>query len=134
MKLIKSNLGTLAGCGLALAILCTLVSLGQPTALAQSQAVKTTMEARSAFATSIEGQLRQRGIDARVHLEGDRRDVLLIEWQTVRRSGIYAFVGSAAVRDAAARGFRTIAFTNGEQRWDYDLARESMVWSSSPAE
>jgi hypothetical protein len=134
MKLVKSNLGTFAGCGLALAILCSLVSLGQPVALAQSHALKHTMEARSAFATGMEGQLRQRGIDARVQLEGDQRDVLHVEWQTVSRRDIYAFVNSTAVREAADRGFRTIAFTNGEQRWDYDLARNSMVWNTSSAE
>lgn len=134
MKLIKSNLATLAGCGLALAILGTVVWLSQPTALAQSHAVKPTMEARSAFATSIEGQLRQRGIDARVQLEGDRRDVLLIDWQTVRHSDIFAFVSSAAVRDAAGRGFRIVSFTSGGQRWNYDLTKESMVWSTSSAE
>ena len=90
------------------------------------------MEARSVFATGIEQQLRQAGIDARVQLDGDQRDVLRVEWQGAGRRDIYAFVNSAAVRRGAQPiGFRSIVFTSGAQRWDYDLARESMVWSPS---
>ena len=135
MKLIQSNLRTLAGSCLALATLILIASLGQPT-LAHSQAAvsqaKPTVETRSAFATSIESQLRQRGIDARVQLDGDKRDVLRIEWQGVSRRDIYGFVNSATVRDAIQPiGFKSIVFANGSQRWDYDLVRESMVWNPS---
>ena len=136
MKLIKSNLRTSAGSCLALANLLLIASLGQP-ALAQSQAAvtvqaKTTMETRSAFATRIETELRQRGIDARVQLDGDQRDVLRIEWQGVSRRDIYGFVNSSTVRNTAQPiGFRSVVFANGAQRWDYDLARESMVWNPS---
>lgn len=122
------------GCGLALVLAYAAVVLVQPAAHAQSQPVQASMDARSSFATSLEGQLRQRGIDARVQLEGDQRDVLRVQWQSVSRQNIYSFVNSAAAANAASRGFRTVSFTNGEQRWDYDLARESMVWSSSSAE
>lgn len=88
-----------------------------------------SMETRSNFATTLENQLRQRGADARIQLDGDRRDVLRVEWQGVRRSDIYAFVNSVSVQEAKQLGFSTIVFTNGNLRWDYDLARESMVWS-----
>jgi len=136
MKTTQSSLRTSASRHLAVAILLVLTSLGQPF-LAHSQAgtaslVKPTMEARSAFATGIEQQLRQAGIDARVQLDGDQRDVLRVEWQGAGRRDIYAFVNSAAVRSGAQPiGFRSVAITSGSQRWDYDLARESMVWSPS---
>ena len=137
MKLIKSNFGTLTGCFLALAVAFLTASLGQSTALAQAPAAMTpsvspTMETRSAFATGFENQLRRRGIDAHVQLEGDQRDVLRVEWQTISRHDIYGFVNSALVSNAAPMiGFKSIVFSNGEQQWDYDLARESMVWNPS---
>ena len=136
MKTIQSNLRTAASRYLALAMFLALTSLVQPS-LAHSQATraplaKSTMEARSAFATSIEHQLRQAGIDARVQLDGDQRDVLHIDWQGAARRDIYTFVNSASVRcGAQPMGFRSMVFTSGAQRWDYDLARESMVWSPS---
>jgi hypothetical protein len=136
MKTTQLNLRTSASRYLALAMLLVLTSLGQPF-LAHSQAgtaslVKPTVEARSAFATGIEQRLRQAGIDARVQLDGDQRDVLHVEWQGAGRRDIYALVNSAAVRSGAQPiGFRSIVFTSGAQRWDYDLARESMVWNPS---
>ena len=136
MKTIQSNLRISASRYLALAILLVLTSLGQPS-LAHSRAstatlARPTMEARSAFATGIEHQLRQAGVDARVQLDGDQRDVLRIEWQAAGRRDIYAFVNSSAVPSGAQLiGFRSMVFTSGAQRWDYDLARESMVWSPS---
>jgi hypothetical protein len=136
MKTIQSNLRTSAGRYLALAVLLALTSLGQPSVV-HSQArtapsAKPTMEARSAFATGIEHQLRQAGIDARVQLDGDQRDVLHIDWQGAGRRDIYGFINSAAVRTGAQPiGFRSMVFTSAAQRWDYDLARESMVWSPS---
>ena len=136
MKTIQSNLRTSASRYLALAVLLVLASLGQ-SSLAHSQAstaqlAKPTMEARSAFATSIEHQLRQAGRDARVQLEGDQRDVLHIEWRGAGRRDVFGFINSAVVRNGAQPiGFRSIVFTSGAQRWDYDLARESMVWSPS---
>jgi len=36
---------------------------------------------------------------------------------------------SARAQHARQMGFGSVVFTNGKQRWDYDLARESMVWS-----
>jgi type II secretory pathway pseudopilin PulG len=134
MKPIKSNTRSFVGRGLALAILGSAVTIGQPVALAQSRTVKSTMDARSAFATITETQLRQRGLDARVQLAGDARDVLRIDWQNAGRRDIYSFVNSAAMAGASARGFKSIVFTSGQQRWDYDLARESMVWNPAPVE
>lgn len=87
------------------------------------------MDARSEFAVTAENQLRQRGIDANAQLQGDQRDVLLIDWRGARGSDIYAFVTSSAVREAAAKGFSAITFTNGKQQWEYDVSRESMVTS-----
>jgi hypothetical protein len=136
MKIVQSNFMTATKRSLQLAALLAVTSVGQPY-LAHSQAraelsAKPTMESRSAFATRIENQLRQSGIDARVQLDGDQRDVLRIEWWAVGRRNIRAFVDSAMVRnEARPMGFRMIVFVGGTQHWDYDLARESMIWSSS---
>jgi hypothetical protein len=132
MKLIKSNPATLAGSLLAVATLLTLASLNQPVAIAQSRAalVKPTMEVRSALATGIEDQLRQGGVDARVQLDGDQRDVLRIDWQGVKRQQIFAFVTSSTMRDTIQpAGFKAIVFASDQQQWEYNLARESMVWT-----
>lgn len=96
---------------------------------AQRPVAISSMEARSSFATTIENQLRQRGMDARVQLDGDGRDVLRIDWQGARRSDIYQFVNSSATQAARQMGFSSVVFTDGNLRWDYNLARESMVWS-----
>lgn len=94
-------------------------------------AVVATMETRSAFATEFENQLRHRGIVAYVQLDGDARDVLRVDWQTVSRRDIYGFVNSSLMRTTVpAMGFKTVVFSNGERRWEYDLARESMVMSA----
>ena len=86
------------------------------------------METRSAFATNVEGQLRKRGVDASVQLDGDERDNLRIEFSAMTRRDVFNFVNSTMVRDAAPMiGFKSVSFTNGEKQWDYDLARESMV-------
>ena len=131
MKSFRAKLTTLAGCSAALAALVFTISLAQPSALAQSRAVArsaATMETRSAFATNIEDQLRKRGIDASVQLDGDERDTLRIEFSNMTRRDVFHFVNSTMVRDAAPMiGFKSVAFSNGEQQWDYDLARESMV-------
>src|SRR5258708_23653829 len=106
-------------------------SLVQPSE-AHSQATraplaKPPMEARSAFATGIEHQLRQAGIDARVQLDGDQRDVLRIEWQGAGRREIYAFVNSSAVCSGAQLiGFRSMVFSSAAQRCDYDLSSASL--------
>jgi hypothetical protein len=135
MKTTQSHFGTLASCGLALAIAWSIASVGQPSALAQSHRLQPSMEARSAFATSIETQMRQGGIDAQVQLEGDQRDQLRVQWNGVNSRNIYAFVTSNSVRNTVGViGFKTIVFTHGTQRWEYDVARESMVWSSSQPE
>jgi hypothetical protein len=88
------------------------------------------MEACSAFATGIENQLRQAGMDARVQLDGDQRDVVRIDWQKASRRDLNAFFTSATTNHQAERaGLRTIVVTSGAQRWDYDVARQSLVWS-----
>jgi hypothetical protein len=132
MKTIKWNARTWMGSCLALAALSF-----APVAQSQSKATPVTshsnsaasMEIRSAFATATESQLRQRGIDARLQLQGDRRDVLQVEWHGIHRSDIYNFVTSSAIQDARQMGFSGIVFTNGKQQWEYDLAKESMIWS-----
>lgn len=88
------------------------------------------MQTRSAFATSLETQLRQQGADARIQLDGDHREVLHIEWQNVHRSDIYSMVNSNLAQKALHMGFTSFVFSSGNQRWDYDLTRESMVRSS----
>ena len=104
-------------------------SQNKATPQAQRPGAVATMETRSGFATSIENQLRQGGADARVQLDGDRRDVLRVEWQGARRSDIYQFVNSSAAQAARQMGFSSFVFTTGNLRWDYKLATESMVWS-----
>jgi hypothetical protein len=131
MKMIKSNLGTMVGGCLALALFVAPVAQSQSNATPQALhgSAVSSMETRSHFATSVENQLRQRGFDAHVKLEGDRRDVLRVDWQGIRRSDIHSFVTSVTVQYARQMGFSAIVFTNGTRQWDYDLARESMVWS-----
>lgn len=132
MKFAKSRSETLAlGC----AILALLpLSFAQTATFAQPArlSVRPSMEARSAFASRLENQLRQRGFDAKVQLDGDERDRLNIEWPGVSRSALYEFVNSPAVhRTMQPIGFRTIQITSGRQQWDYDVLRESMVWNPS---
>jgi hypothetical protein len=128
MKMTKSNFATLGG-GLILASLA-FVSVAQSQNYgARHGSVVASMDSRSAFATGMENQLRQRGIDARVQLAGDARDVLHVEWTSVRRNDIFSFVNSTVVDNAKQIGFATVVFTDGRQRWDYNVARESMVWS-----
>jgi hypothetical protein len=90
-----------------------------------------SMDSRSVYATDVENQLRGRGIDARVQLAGDSRDVLQVEWASVRQSAIYSFVNSNVADNAKTMGFSSIEITDGLQRWDYDLTRESMVWTTT---
>lgn len=128
---IKSNSGTLLGGCLVLTVLSfTPITWSQsnvpgtahPTAVA-------TMQNRSDFASRIESQLRQGGVDVRVQLDGDSRDSLRIEGQQLGRRDVYSFVNSLSVRQAKQIGFSAIVFSNGKQQWNYDLARESMIWS-----
>jgi hypothetical protein len=131
MKIMKSKFGTLMGSCLALSTLVFApIAQSQSNASPQAQrpSAVASMETRSAFATRVEHTLRQRGLDARVQLDGDRRDVLRIEWLGARRSDIYQFVNSSAAHSARQMGFSSFVFTNGNLRWDYELARESMVW------
>jgi hypothetical protein len=138
MKTTQANLRNPAGRSLALAAALMISSLG-PSPFAQSREamsgmVAPTMEKRSAFATGIEHQLRRAGTDARVQLDGDQRDVLRIEWQGISRHDLYRFVTSSALQsEAPAIGLRSVVFSSGTQQWDYNLATESMVWSSSSA-
>jgi hypothetical protein len=90
------------------------------------------MQTRSDFASRIENQLRQHGMDARVQLDGDSRDLLRIESRQLGRSDVYSFVNSMSGRQARQIGFSAIIFSNDKQHWDYDLARESMI--SSPTQ
>jgi hypothetical protein len=94
-----------------------------------SQNAGGSMESRSFFAIGMENQLRKQGDDARVQLDGDRRDVLLVRWAGVHRNDIFAFVSSHQATEARQLGFTRILVTDGRQRWDYDVTRESMVWS-----
>jgi len=87
------------------------------------------MQTRSDFASRIESQLRQNGVDARVQLDGDSRDLLRVEWQQLGRRDVYSFVNSISAQQARQIGFSVIVFSNGKQQWNYDLARESMIWS-----
>ena len=129
----KVKFATLLGSSLVLALV-TLGSAAQSrnaaTTSTQPKVVAASMETRSDFATTLEAQLRSRGVDARVQLDGDNRDVLRIDWPTIHRSDIYHFVTSPAAQQALRMGFSTVLFTNGKQRWEYNLTRESMI--SSP--
>ena len=87
------------------------------------------MQTRSDFASRIENQLRQNGVDARVQLDGDSRDLLRVEWQQLGRRDVYSFVNSISAQQARQIGFNVIVFSNSKQQWNYDLARESMIWS-----
>jgi hypothetical protein len=87
------------------------------------------MQTRSDFASRIENQLRQDGVDARVQLDGDSRDVLRVESQQLGRRDVYSFVSSISAKQARQIGFSAIVFSNAKQQWDYNLAREAMTWS-----
>jgi hypothetical protein len=132
MTTYKFKFATLLGSGAMLALI-TLGSAAQSrntaTTSTQPRVVAASMETRSDFATSLETQLRSSGADARVQLDGDSRDVLHIEWPSIHRSDVRSFVMSTSARQARKMGFGSVVFTNGKQRWDYDLTRESMVWS-----
>jgi hypothetical protein len=123
-----SNFATLGGTLILASLAFVSVAQSQNRGMRHGSAVAST-DTRSAFATGMENQLRQRGIDARVQLAGDTRDVLHVEWTNVHRSDIFSFVNSTVVESARQMGFATVVFTDGHQQWDYDVARESMVWS-----
>lgn len=128
MKMTKSNLATLGGCLVLASLAFVAVAQSRSYSSLLSSAV-ASIDSRSAFATGMENQLRQLGVDARVELDGDSRDVLHVEWTSVRRSDIFSFVNSNFVAQARQMGFTTFVFTDGQQRWDYDVARESMIWT-----
>jgi hypothetical protein len=128
MKMTKSNLATLGGCLVLASLAFVAVAQSHTYSNLLSSAV-ASIDSRSAFATGMENQLRQLGVDARVQLDGDARDVLRVEWTSVRRSDIFSFVNSSFVAQARQMGFTTFVFTDGQQRWDYDVARESMIWT-----
>ena len=129
MKLSKNNLATLGGCLLLATLALVSVAQSQSHAWLMSSAV-ASMDSRSAYATDIENQLRRRGADARVQLAGDARDVLQVEWTSARHSDIYSFVNSSVADNARQMGFGSIEILDGLQCWNYDLTRESMVWSA----
>jgi hypothetical protein len=130
MKLSIPNLTTLGGCLLLATLALVSVAQSQSHAWLMSSAVDS-MDTRSAYATDIETQLRKQGVDARVQLGGDARDVLQVEWTSVRQSAIYSFVNSTVAENAKKMGFSSIEVIDGLQRWDYSLSRESMVWSTT---
>jgi hypothetical protein len=86
-------------------------------------------DARSAFATTMERQMRVQGTDVRVQLAGDSLDTLQVEWPAVHPRDIYGFVTSPAAQQALRMGFSTVVFTSGSRRWEYNLTRESMISS-----
>ncbi|HXY49408.1 MAG TPA: hypothetical protein VEI01_08155 [Terriglobales bacterium] len=111
-----------------------------------SSVVAPSFEARSSFARSLQEQLAQQGVSAHVTVEGQERNQLRIEWPDISRHAIYDLVISPAIRDQAKPlGLKTIVFADGggsrhcgalakadcEERWDYDLNRESMIWHPS---
>jgi len=136
MKACVSNFCTIITASLGLTISIATSSL-VPVSSARAQSAVApfpirSMEARSAFATGIENQLRRAGKDARVQLDGEQREILWIEWQKVSRRDLNTFFNSAIVDSQAELvGLRTIVVTSGAQRWDYDIARQSLVWSPS---
>ena len=103
----------------------------QTAAIVPQNSVVASMDARSGYATTLERQMRAKGVDAKVELAGESLTVLQVEWRSVHRSDIYSFVTSPAAVQALRMGFENVVFTNGSQRWEYNLRRESMV--SSPA-
>jgi hypothetical protein len=117
----------LAG-SLALVVLSLTPALHSQTA--RRSRPSASPDVRSAFATTMERQMRAQGTDVRVQLAGDSRDTLQVEWPAVRRSDIYGFVTSPAVQQALRMGFSTVVVTNGSRRWEYNLTQESMI--SSP--
>ena len=127
---IKKHLGTVMASSLALAAFSLMPSLQSQTAHSQRAVASASQDARSSFATALERQMRSQGTDVRVQLEGDTLDTLRVEWPTLRRSDIYRFVTSSAAQQAVRMGFSSVLFTNGTQRWEYNLIRESMI--SSP--
>ena len=103
-------------------------------------------EARTGFAHKLENQLTQKGIPAHVTLEGQDQSQLRIEWQGISRHDIYDMVTSSTIHDdAKPLGVKSVVFADGggsrncgsiskadcEERWDYDLDRESMIWHPS---
>ena len=130
MKMTTLNFGTLLGGCLALTALSFApIAQSQSSAPSTHRSAVASMQTRSDFATRIENQLRQRGMDARVQLDGDARDLLRIESQQFGRRDVYSFVDSTSARQARQIGFSAIIFANGQHRWHYDLAREAMIWS-----
>jgi len=127
MKTTHSTLKTFFG--LAVVFVLTANIIGQ-SASAQTGRKTSSMDDRSAFATQLETQLRSAGNDVHLQLDGDQRDQLLVSSPTMSGRSVYAFVNSEAIHSQATGiGFRTVTLTNGAQRWDYDLNRESMVWT-----
>jgi hypothetical protein len=130
MKMTTSNFAILLGGCLALtASSFAPIAQSQSSAPSVYRSAEASMLTRSDFATAIENQLRQRGTDARVQLDGDARDLLRIESQQFGRKDVHSFVDSTSAQQARQIGFSAIIFSNNKQRWDYDLARESMIWS-----
>ena len=130
MKLSTANLTTLGGCLLLATLALVSAAQSQSHAWLMSSA-DASMDSRSVYATDVENQLRGRGIDARVQLAGDSRDVLQVEWASVHQSAIYSFVNSNVADNAKTMGFSSIEIIDGLQRWDDDLTRESMVWTTT---
>lgn len=131
MNINKSNFRILLGGCLALTVLSvTAITWSQSSVPGMRHpAAVASMQTRSDFASRIENQLRLDGVDARVQLDGDSRDCLRVEWAQMGRKDVYSFVNSLSARQARQLGFSAIVFSNGKQQWNYDLTRESMIWS-----
>ena len=127
----KKPFGTVMASSLVLAVFSLTPALQSQTgASVPKNSVVASVDARSDFATTIERQMRAKGVDAKVQLAGESLNVLQVEWPAVHRSNIYTFVTSPAAGQALGMGFESVVFTNGNQRWEYNLRRESMI--SSP--
>lgn len=143
------------GACVLLAFFAVIRSLTKPTPRAEArpavaapikptpQSNRSTGQAPADFAKGVESQLLRRGMDARVSLEGRDQDVLRIEWHGMRGPIVYDLVNSPMLRDGAKPfGIKTILFADGgglrdcgdlakarcEERWDYNVERESMIW------
>jgi hypothetical protein len=133
---------------LVLALRIAFSPAGRSARLAGAQPASTSpvsAEARSSFAHKLESQLAQKGIPARVTVEGQDQNQLRIEWQGITRHDIYDLATSTVIHDARPLGVKSVVFADGggsrncgslskadcEERWDYDLDRESMIWHPS---
>jgi hypothetical protein len=124
----KKPFGTVMASSLVLAAFSLTPALqSQTAAIVPQNPVVASIDVRSDFATTLERQMRAKGVDAKVQLAGESLEILQVEWTAVHRSNIYSFVTSPAAGQALRMGFETVVFSNGSQRWEYNLRQESMI-------